>query len=107
MNDRRPYSIVQLRDLGHGIHDLPDLDTSEFRSYAVRLDPNENGLPIDHSARTLILVAEGSLTVVWCEETRVPTELGEGGAASMHPPDVEVLTAGPEGATFLAMLSRM
>ena len=107
MNDRRPYSIVQLRDLAHGIHDLPDLDTSEFRSYAVRLDPHEMRLPIDRSARTLILVAEGSLTIVWSEETRVPTELGEGGTASTNPPAVEVLTAGPDGAIFLAMLSRM
>ena len=107
MSDRRPYSILQLRDLGHGIHDLPDLDTIAFRSYAVRLDPHEHGLPIDRYARTLILVAEGSLTIVWCDETRVPIELGEGGAASTNPPAVEVLTAGAEGATFLAMLSRV
>jgi hypothetical protein len=37
MNDRRPYSLVQFRELGHGIHDLPGFDTSEFRAFAVRL----------------------------------------------------------------------
>jgi hypothetical protein len=107
MNERRPYSILQLRELGHGIHDLPEFDTSEFRSFAVRLDPHEMRLPIDRSARTLLVVAEGSLTVVWCDETRVSTELGEGDVASTNPPAVEVLLAGAEGATFLAMLSRI
>jgi hypothetical protein len=107
MNERRPYSILQLRELGHGIHDLPEFDTSEFRSFAVRLDPHEMRLPIDRSARTLLVVAEGSLTVVWCDETRVSTELGEGDVASTNPPAVEVLLAGAEGATFLAMLRRI
>ena len=107
MNDRRPYSIVQLGELGHGIHDLPEFDTSEFRSFAVRLDPHEMRLPIDRSARTLLIVAEGSLTVVWCDETRVSAVLGEGDAAATNPPTVEVLLAGAEGATFLAMLSRI
>ena len=106
MNDRRPYSILQLRELGHGIHDLPEFDTSDFRSFAVRLDPHEGRLPIARSAQTLLLVVEGSLTVVWRDTTRVSTELGEGDAASTNPPAVEVLLAGAEGATFLALVSR-
>ena len=105
MNDRRPYSLLQLRELGHGIHDLPGFDTSEFRSFAVRLDPHETRLSIARSAETLLLVVEGSLTVVWGEETRESTELGEGDAASTNPPAVEVLLAGAEGATFLALVS--
>ena len=106
MNDRRPYSLLQIRELGHGIHDLPGFDTSDFRSFAVRLDPHETRLPIDRAAETLLLVVEGTLTVVWCEATRVPTQLGEGDTASTNPPAVEVLLAGDEGATFLALVSR-
>ena len=106
MNDRRPYSLLQLRELGHGIHDLPGFDTSEFRSFAVRLDPHETRLPIDRSAETLLLVVEGTVTVVWRDTTRVSTELGEGDAASTNPPAVEVLLAGAEGAAFLAVVSR-
>jgi hypothetical protein len=106
MNDRRPYSLLQLRELGHGLHDLPGFDTSEFRAFAVRLGPDETGLPIARAAETLLLIVEGSLTVVWCEETRVSTELGEGDVAST-PPAVEVLLAGAEGATFFAMLRRV
>ena len=102
--DRRPYSLLQLRELGHGVHDLPSFDTSEFRSFAVRLDPLEMRLPIARSAETLLLVVNGSLTVVWREET--PTELGEGDAASTNPPAVDVLLAGAEGATFFALVSR-
>jgi hypothetical protein len=105
-NDRRPYSLLQIRELGHGIHDLPGFDTSEFRSFAVRLDPHETRLPIDRSAETLLLVVEGTLRVVWCEATRVSTELGERDTASTNPPSVEVLLAGAEGATFLALVSR-
>jgi hypothetical protein len=105
-NDRRPYSLLQIRELGHGIHDLPGFDTSEFRAFAVRLDPHETRLPIDRSAETLLLVVEGSLRVVWCEATRVSTELGEGTTESTNPPAVEVLLAGAEGATFLALVSR-
>jgi hypothetical protein len=106
MNDRRPYSLLQLRELGHGIHDLPGFDTSDFRSFAFRLDPHETRLPIDRSAETLLLVVEGSLTVVWCEATRASTELGERDTASTNPPAVEVLLAGAEGATFLTLVSR-
>jgi hypothetical protein len=106
MNDRRPYSLLQLRELGHGIHDLPGFDTSEFRSFAVRLDPHETRLPIDRSAETLLLVVEGSLTVVWRDTTHVATELGEHDTASTNPPAVEVLLAGAEGATFFALVSR-
>ena len=106
MNDRPPYSLLQLRELGHGIHDLPGFDTSEFRSFAVRLDPHETRLPIARSAETLLLVVEGSLTVAWCEATRVPSELGEGDTASTNPPAVEVLRAGADGAAFLAIVSR-
>ena len=106
MTDRRPYSLLNIRDLGHGIHDLPGFDTSDFRTFAVRLDPHETRLPIDRSAETLLLVVEGSLTVVWCEEIRVSTELGEGDTAWTNPPAVEVLLAGAEGATFLALVSR-
>jgi hypothetical protein len=107
MNDRRPYSLLQLRELRHGIHDLPAFDTSESRSFAGRLGPYEMRLPIARSGETLLLVVEGSLTVVWCEETRGSTELAEGDAASTNPPAVEVLLAGAEGATFLAMLKRI
>ncbi len=106
MNDRRPYSLLQLRELGHGIHDLPEFDTRYFRSFAVRLDPHETRLPIARLAETLLLVVEGSLTVVWRDTTRVSTELGEGDTASTSPPAVEVLQAGAEGASFLAMVSR-
>ena len=106
MNDRPPYSLLQLRELGHGIHDLPGFDTSDFRSFAVRLDPHETRLPIARSAETLLLVVEGSLTVVWREATRVATELGERDTASTNPQAVEVLLAGAEGATFLALVSR-
>jgi hypothetical protein len=106
MNDRRPYSLLQIRELGHGIHDLPGFETSDFRSFAVRLDPHETRLPIARSAQTLLLVVEGSLTVVWCDATRVPTELGERDTALTNPPAVDVLLAGPAGATFLAMVSR-
>ena len=94
MNDRRPYSLLQIRELGHGIHDLPGFDTSDFRSFAVRLDPQETRLPIARSAETLLLA------------TRVSTELGEGDTALTNPPAVEVLLAGVEGATFLALVSR-
>jgi hypothetical protein len=106
MNDRPPYSLLHIRELGHGIHDLPEFDTSDFRSFAVRLDSHETRLPIDRSAGTLVLVVEGRLTIVWCEAIRVTTELGEGDVALTNPPAVEVLQAGPEGATFLAMVSR-
>ena len=106
MNGRRPYSLLQIRELGHGIHDLPGFDTSEFRSFAVRLDPHETRLPIARAAETLLLVVEGTLTVVWRDATRVSTELGEGDTALTNPPAVEVLLAGAEGATFLTLVSR-
>jgi len=106
MNDRRRYSLLQLRELGHGIHDLPGFDTSDFRSFAVRLAPHETRLPIDRPAGTLLLVVEGTVTVVWRDTTRVSTELGEGDTALTNPPAVEVLLAGTEGATFLALVSR-
>jgi hypothetical protein len=106
MNNRRPWSLLPLRELTHGIHDLPGFDTSDFRSFAVRLDPHETRLPIACSAETLLLVVEGSLTVVWCDATRVATELGEGDTALTNPPAVEVLLAGAAGATFLALVSR-
>ena len=106
MNNRRPYSLLHLRELGHGIHDLPGFDTSDFRSFAVRLAPQETRLPIDRSAETLLLVVEGGLTVVWRDTTRVSTELGEGDAALTNPAAVDVLLAGAEGTTFLALVSR-
>ena len=106
MNDRRPHSLLQIRELGHGIHDLPGFDTSDFRSFAVRLDPHETRLRIARSAETLLLVVEGSLRVVWCDATRVSTELGEGDTASTNPPAVQALLAGAAGATFLALVSR-
>jgi hypothetical protein len=40
------------------------------------------------------------------DTTRMSTELGEGDTASTNPPAVEVLLAGAEGATFLALVSR-
>jgi hypothetical protein len=104
MNDRRPYSLLQIWELGHGIHDMPRFDTSDFRAFAVRLEPHETRLPIDRWARTLLLVVEGSLTVVRRDTTRVSTELGEGDTASTNPPAVEVLLAGADGATFLALV---
>jgi hypothetical protein len=107
MNDRRPYSLLQIRELGHGIHDLPGLDTSDFRAFAGRLDPHETRLPIARSAETLLLVVEGSLTVVWCDASHASTELGERDAAMTNPPSVESLRAGTEGATFLAMVGRI
>ena len=106
MNDRPPYSLLQLRELGHGIHDLPGFDTSEFRSFAVRLDSHETRLPIARDAETLLLVVEGTLTVVWRDTARVSSELGEGHSALTNPPAVEVLLAGAEGATFLALVTR-
>ena len=106
MNDRRPYSPLQLPELGHGIHDLPGFDTSDFRTFAVRLDPDETRLPIARSAETLLLVVEGSLTVVWRDTTRAPTELDEGDTALTNPPAVEVLRPAADGATFLALVSR-
>jgi hypothetical protein len=106
MNDRRPYSLLQIRELGHGIHDLPGFDTSDFRSFAVRLDPHETRLPIDRSAQTLLLVVEGTLTVVWRDTTRMPTELGEGDTVVTNPPAVEVLQTGTESAVFLTLASR-
>ena len=106
MSDRPPYSLLQLRELGHGIHDLPGFDTSDFRSFAFRLDPHEKRLPIDRSAETLLIVVEGSLTLVWRDTTRVSTELGEGDTALTNPPAVEVLLSGAEGAIFLAIVSR-
>ena len=106
MNDRPPYSVLQIRELGHGTHDLPGFDTSDFRSFAVRLNPHETRLPIARSAETLLLVVEGSLTVVWRDTTRVSTELGEGDTALTNPPAVEVLLSGAEGVIFLAIVSR-
>jgi len=106
MNDRRPYSLLEIRELGHGIHDLPRFDTSEFRSFAARLDPHETRLPIDRCAETLLLVVEGTLAVVSRDTTRVSTELVEGDTASTNPPSVEVPLAGAEDATFLALVSR-
>ena len=106
MNDRRPYSLLQIRELGHGIHDLPGFDTSDVRLFAVRLDPHETRLPIDRAAETLLLVVEGSLTVVWCGATRLPTELGERDTALTNPPAFQALRADAEGATFLAIVSR-
>jgi hypothetical protein len=106
MNDRRPFSLLQIRELAHGTHDLPEFDTNFFRSFAIRLDRHENQLPIDRSAETLLVVVEGSLTVVWREATRVPTELGEGDTALTNPPAADVLLAGRAGGTFLALVSR-
>jgi hypothetical protein len=106
MSDRRRYSLLQLRELGHGIDDLPGFDTSDFRSFAVRLDPHETRLAIASSAETLLLVVAGSLRVVWCDATRVSTELGEGDTALTNPPAVQVLLAGAAGATFLALVRR-
>jgi hypothetical protein len=106
MSDRPPFSLLQIRELGHGIHDLPGFDTTDFRSFAVRLDPHETRLPIDRWAETLLLIVEGTLTVVWRDTTRVSTELGEGDIALTNPPAVEALRAGAEGASFLALASR-
>jgi hypothetical protein len=106
MSDRRPYALLQIGELGHGIHDLPAFDTSYFRSFAVRLDPYEVRLPLDRGAETLLIIVAGSLTVVWCDATRVLTELGDGDTAWTNPPAAEALLAGSEGATFLAIVRR-
>ena len=106
MNDRRPYSLLQIRELGHGIHDLPEFDTRDFRFFAVRLDPHETRLAINRSAETLLLVADGTLTVVWRDTTRASIELGEGDTGFTNPPAVGVLLAGAEGAAVVAMVSR-
>ena len=106
MSDRHPSTQLQIRELGRGIHDLPGIDTSYFRSFAVRLVPHENRLPIDRSAETLLVVLDASLTVLWCEATRVSTELAEGDTALTNPPAAEVLLAGARGVTFLAMVRR-
>ena len=60
MTDHSPYSLIHVRELGHGIHDLPGFDTTYFRLFAFRLDPNETRLPIDRTAETLLLVIEGN-----------------------------------------------
>jgi hypothetical protein len=106
MNNRRPYSLLQIRELGHGIHDLPGCDTSDFRWFALRLGPHEARLPIARSAETLLLVVEGSLALVWRDATRMSTELTEGDTASTNPPAVKVLLTGAEGATVLVLVSR-
>jgi hypothetical protein len=107
MNDRRPYSLLQLRELRHGIHDLPAFDTTELRSFAVRLDAHETRLPIDRFAETLLLVVEGSLTVTWWDAARTPTELGERDVALTNPSAIELLLAGAKGVIFLALVSRI
>jgi hypothetical protein len=60
MSDRRPYSLLPIRELGHGIHDLPRVDTSYLRSFAVRPDPHENRLPIDRSAESCSSSSRGA-----------------------------------------------
>jgi hypothetical protein len=97
MNDRRPHSLLQVWELGHGIYDLPGFDTSDFGALAVRLDPHETRLPIDRSADTLLLVVEGSLTVVWRDTTGVSAELGEGDTASTNPPGRRGAASGRRG----------
>jgi hypothetical protein len=62
-----------------------------------------------HAHRVVVL--EGSLHLfveanVQRDTTRVSTELGECDTASTNPPAVDVLLAGAEGATFLALVSR-
>ena len=106
MNNRRPYSLLQIREFGHGTHDLPGFDTNDFRSFAVRLDPHETRLPLARSAETLLLVVEGSLTVTWWDATRTSTQLGERDVALTNPSAIELLLAGSEGVTFLALVSR-
>jgi hypothetical protein len=100
MSDRRPYAVLQIRELGHGIQDLPAFDTSTFRSFAVRLDPYEDRPPVDRRAETLVIIVAGSLTVAWCDATRVSTELGAGDTAWTTPPAAEALLAGSEGANL-------
>ena len=106
MNDRRRYSLLNVLELGHGVHDLPGFDTSDFRTFAVRLERHETRLPIDRSAQTVLVVVDGTLTVAWCDASRAPAELGQRDVALTNPPAVRVLQAGVEGATFLAMVSR-
>ena len=62
-----------------------------------------------HAHRVVVLERSLHLSVeanVQRDATRVSTELGEGDTASTNPPALEVLLAGAEGATFLALVSR-
>jgi hypothetical protein len=104
---RRPISILRIRGLTRGIHDLPGFETSDFRSFAVRLGPHESRPTIDRSAETLLLVAHGTLTVIWVDAHRAATELGEGDTALTNPPAVEALLAGADGAAYLALVNRV
>jgi hypothetical protein len=61
----------KLRHIGHSTGQLvgPIRADGHAKPFAVRLDPHETRPPIDRSADTLLLVVEGSLTVVWRDTT--------------------------------------
>jgi hypothetical protein len=63
-------------------------------------------VPIDGSADTLLLVVEGSLTVVWRDTTACRPSSAKVTPPRRIPRAVEVLLAGAEGATFFALVSR-
>src|SRR6476659_7742156 len=97
--DERPSSLFAGRDPRARSRDarLHGFDTRDFRSFAVRLDPHETRLPIDRSADTLLLVVEGSVTVVWRGANRVSTELGDGDTASTNPRPSRCCCRAPRG----------
>ena len=107
MKDRRPYSLLQIRGLGHR-----DPRPARIRHERLPLCSPSGSIPTrtycrsDRHAETLVLVVQGSLTIVWHELIRVTTELGERDTALTNPAAVGVLLAGAEGATLLAMVIR-
>ena len=55
MNDRHPCLLLQIRELSHGIRELPGFDTSDLHSFAVWLDlPTRLPIPV------LLAGAEGA-----------------------------------------------
>jgi hypothetical protein len=82
------------------------LTGAAIRSFTVRLDPTRRDCRSTAPLKRCSSSSRGSLTVVWRDTTRVSTELGDGDTASTNPSGVEVLLAGAEGATLLALVSR-
>ena len=106
MNDRHPHSLLQIRELGHGIHDLPGFER------ATSAYPPSGSIPTRRDCRSTAPLkrcsssSRGASRSSGATRARVSTELGVGDTASTNPPAVEVLLAGAEGATFLALVSR-
>jgi hypothetical protein len=85
---------------------LPGFDTSDFRFFAVRLDPHETRLPIDRSAETLLPPSGGASRPSGATRPAYRPSSAKVTPPRRVPPAVEVLLAGAEGATFLALVSR-